>query len=637
MASKRYEYTPLAWRRDIRLLRLHPASGPDDPELSVDLVPMFLDIAPSFCALSYAWGDPLPKREINCSGRRAEIGSNLFSALYHLRQHQAPDESPLIWADALCINQDDTAERESQVRMMGDIYAKASTTVIWLGDADDHVARAFDWLRRFSNIWESLKESFDIPDFIDLTKRRELEAIFAQSDNAEARDALRAVFGEEMSPAKAFEDIWALLRRPWFMRKWVIQEVVKSQNHSMVFIAGKRWMDWMDFHFWFEFLSLNLFTRDVFLFSCPWGHNVGAHEDTNPQSFFARGQILAHTFVSTEMPLSHLLAITAMFKCADPRDHIISLLGIAQDSSRFKDLIDYNTSTDDLYRRLTCAHLTTGLTLKILWSTHTIVPVDRRRRSSWIPNIEEMASRSALSDVLNLTSGWWKMANASRSTKVKAAASRNSLLIKGRIIDVVEQLGRDMTVFCELLPIRDLCFTAENKRVIGIWTDWHNECQMIAESAGQGERGLVDTMLIEDLMILRRADILATAKKDFLAYRRFLATLAAAPDEPTWLETKESMDIDLLRSMRVIESFHSNMLLRRFGRTRYGRIGWMPLVAEEGDHICVFDGMEFPYVIRQMRGSDGKYVLVGDCLIPSLMNGEAMELPGVESIIITLE
>lgn len=62
----------------------------------------------------------------------------------------------------------------------------------------------------------------------------------------------------------------------------------------------------------------------------------------------------------------------------------------------------------------------------------------------------------------------------------------------------------------------------------------------------------------------------------------------------------------------------------------------MPLVVEEGDCICVFDGMELPYTVRPRQGLEGNYVLVGDCYIPSLMNGEAMELPGVESVIITL-
>lgn len=634
MAAERYKYTPLAWNRQIRLLRLHRASGPDDQELSVDLVPIFLDAAPPFEALSYAWGDKLPKYEILCSGRRAEIGSSLFSALYHLRRHQAPGGRKWIWADALCINQNDTDERESQVRMMGDIYATASITVIWLGDADDHVKQAFHWLRRFSNIWEPLMKSLEMSEFLSLRDGTELEARFAENDNAEAHDILRAAFDDEMGRAKAFEDIWFLLRRPWFMRKWVIQEVVKSQDHEMVLVSGAEWTYWVHLKSWFDFLEVNDRLKSGFVSSCPWGVDFHTHDDTNTHSDFRRGSILGRSLPHEEVPLARLLVTTAMFKCADPRDHIISLLGIAWDSSFFKDLIDYNTSTDDLYCRLTCAHLTNSRTLRILWSTHAIVPVDRRRTSSWIPNMEEMASRSALSDFFNLNM-LRKMGNACQSTEIQATASGNSLLIKGRIIDSIEHLGPDMTVFPELQYPRDWSFTTENKRVRGVWLKWLNECQSMAESAGQDHRGLIDGMLAN--VVDTRADAVVAAKQNFLAYQQIEATLANAPDEVTWLKTIESMDSDVRRSMLVIEAHRWHMLFRRFGRTRYNRIGWMPLVAEEGDHICVFDGMELPYAVRQRQGSKGSYALVGDCLIPSLMNGEAMELPGAESVIITLE
>lgn len=636
MASERYTYTPLAWSRQIRLLRLHPASSPDDQELSVDLVPILLDSAPSFEALSYAWGEALPKYEILCSGRRAEIGASLFSALYHLRGHQPPGRSPWIWADALCINQDDTAERESQVRMMGDIYATASITVIWLGDADDHVTRAFDRLRRFSHIWKYLTESLNISDYITLTAGKELEARLAQNDNSEAHKIMQDTFGDATSRDKAFEDIWMLLRRAWFTRKWVIQEVAKSQDHRMVLLAGEEWTDWVHLKFWFEFLDNSGHWRSMFVSSCPWGVDFDVHDDTNTHSVLSRGAILARTFRYEDNPLSRLLATTAMFKCADPRDHIISLLGIAGNSSMFKDLIDYNTSTDDLYSRLTCAHLTNGLNLRILWSTHTIVPVDRRRTSSWIPNVEEMASRSALSNLNNFC-GLGKMGNACQRTEIQATVNGKSLLIKGRIIDIIEQLGTDMTVFPELKYPRDWDSLWESEQKRGVWFHWLNECQTMAELAGQDERGLIDTMVVENFFERTRADVIEAAKKNFSGYQRIHATLATAPDESTWLKALNSMDSDMFRSVAVISGCHRNLLSRRFGRTRYSRIGWMPLVAEEGDHICVFDGMELPYAVRQRPGSEGNYVLVGDCLIPSLMNGEAMELPGVESAIITLD
>ncbi|KAG5807705.1 hypothetical protein H9Q74_007679 [Fusarium xylarioides] len=41
-----------------------------------------------------------------------------------------------LWIDAICINQDDIAERNSQVAMMSQIYGSARCVVAWLGEED---------------------------------------------------------------------------------------------------------------------------------------------------------------------------------------------------------------------------------------------------------------------------------------------------------------------------------------------------------------------------------------------------------------------------------------------------------------------------------------------------------------------
>ncbi|KAK4647909.1 uncharacterized protein QC761_105550 [Podospora bellae-mahoneyi] len=51
-------------------------------------------------------------------------------ALLHLRSSSHPIK---IWADAICINQSDTAERNRQVSLMSFIYTRAGYAVVWLG------------------------------------------------------------------------------------------------------------------------------------------------------------------------------------------------------------------------------------------------------------------------------------------------------------------------------------------------------------------------------------------------------------------------------------------------------------------------------------------------------------------------
>jgi len=40
----------------------------------------------------------------------------------------------VLWVDALCINQDDTKEKEVQVSLMSDIYSKTNRGLLWLGE-----------------------------------------------------------------------------------------------------------------------------------------------------------------------------------------------------------------------------------------------------------------------------------------------------------------------------------------------------------------------------------------------------------------------------------------------------------------------------------------------------------------------
>ncbi len=42
----------------------------------------------------------------------------------------------LLWADQICINQDDIEERNHQIEFMREIYANARRTLIWIGDSD---------------------------------------------------------------------------------------------------------------------------------------------------------------------------------------------------------------------------------------------------------------------------------------------------------------------------------------------------------------------------------------------------------------------------------------------------------------------------------------------------------------------
>jgi len=64
-----------------------------------------------FTALSYIWGDESNTRAIVSNGHAVSVTANLQAALREFRTGREFSGHFKLWADALCINQNDLAER----------------------------------------------------------------------------------------------------------------------------------------------------------------------------------------------------------------------------------------------------------------------------------------------------------------------------------------------------------------------------------------------------------------------------------------------------------------------------------------------------------------------------------------------
>lgn len=62
---------------------------------------------------------------------------------------------------------------------------------------------------------------------------------------------------------------------------------------------------------------------------------------------------------------------------------------------------------------------------------------------------------------------------------------------------------------------------------------------------------------------------------------------------------------------------------RRLFLTANASLGLGPHGMRGGDVVCVLSGGEVPFVLRPMAG--GYFVLVGECYVGGLMEGEAIE------------
>ncbi|KAK3634539.1 hypothetical protein LTR56_015268 [Elasticomyces elasticus] len=146
-------YEPLdEIRREIRLLRILPSID-RAATVDVELLTTSLDLDSTlpYSALSYVWGDARTKEAIRIDGTWFEIGESLANAFKHVRQET---RDVILWADAICINQEDIPERNHQVSMMGSLYRQATKVIAWLGTTGDDSDLALEFIIHWARFSE---------------------------------------------------------------------------------------------------------------------------------------------------------------------------------------------------------------------------------------------------------------------------------------------------------------------------------------------------------------------------------------------------------------------------------------------------------------------------------------------------
>ncbi|THV51616.1 hypothetical protein BGAL_0105g00010 [Botrytis galanthina] len=118
----------------IRILDILPHGGTDNTlPICCDITVVALSNNPQYEALSYCWGESNETVDIEVAGNPRSITTNLQAALRHLR---LPNRKRSVWIDQLCVNQDDNEERLSQVHLMYNVYSQCNRCLAWLGEID---------------------------------------------------------------------------------------------------------------------------------------------------------------------------------------------------------------------------------------------------------------------------------------------------------------------------------------------------------------------------------------------------------------------------------------------------------------------------------------------------------------------
>ncbi|KAI0111930.1 heterokaryon incompatibility protein-domain-containing protein [Daldinia grandis] len=394
--SPGYPYQELSGT-DIRLVRILPGDDPDGIECLVDLVP--LSSKPDYHALSYVWGDPSDPRTITLNGRPFDITGNFHEVLRQFRQFGRLDDylTDYIWADAICINQDDAVEKSREVPRMAEIYKSAMHVPIWLGPCAPSTGKSHlgKLLRKttsnksFSSevppleiIIKPTAAAISTEDDVieDIMQKFSSFLGLMPADSCDDEKVLRSVFGSSYNAL--IETTANILVNPWFSRTWTIQEACISP--SPTFYIGRHHI----LEGKLEILTNTLTAIYKPLLITTGSKRMKAIQRIQDMFLSVNGDFYS-PFNPSEMTTPEVFArllVEAQDKeSQDPRDQIYGILGLLKFLGKdipAELMPDYNEPYEDLYWKCTAYVLGSTGDLRLLGCIASELEIGTR--PSWV-------------------------------------------------------------------------------------------------------------------------------------------------------------------------------------------------------------------------------------------------------------
>jgi hypothetical protein len=565
LCSLPFQFKPLQ-DGHIRLLDLHDAIIHNDILVGFKLVTVPLCSAPTYEALSYCWGSTdLCTGIVISAGRNRQsvyrVTEHLATFLHNILVVQRPAEDRLgyVWMDQICINQDDVAERNAQVRRMADIYKSATRVIVWLGQNS-----AFN------------EETLDITINADLHMKWRGKPFL---------DWLR---------------IWAVFGRPWFFRQWVFQEAVFAQHLWFMLDTGLETLS--------ALLDLGRLLDD---FSDEeraqkFAHKYNFAADLNRNLLYwiedyARG------INSDYEELMELLCGLSDLECQDQRDKVFSLIGFAGDMLP-ADFVDYDCPAASIFQKLT-RHLVleTGSLTVITF----IYSDSMKRRPSWVPFWKEDVNHGLSSNLEN------QAASLDRKWRPSLMVVENELNVSGRVIDLIaaevpsfppnagQYLINKHIASVLRRPYHEACALIGHIQKIELTGNTSSEEQwdLTPEPVTGSPPGILRSSFSHffNTIFISKEEI----ESDFSTL------IQGSNDEQALARLVGLMEISL----------HVNCMLLVLGSGRLGLVKDADGDPQVGDAIAILHGLDVPCILRKSEDDKG-WLFVKEIYIHDIMHGE---------------
>lgn len=581
-----YEYRPLSSNTSFRVLRLAPGEGEDIPSCS--LVEVFLNEPPSYEALSYVWGKVSRTESVSCEGKRLLVTESLNKALRALRNPAFPR---FLWADGLCINQDDLQERAQQVSVMREIYEKARRGILWLGEESDAIAKAYTFIDKVTlKLCEYLDE---LEDVYDRDVCHQILQKAAAEFDIQARQVLQILFDNA-----------------WFHRAWVFQEVVCASQP--VIQCGQNQIDFSIF----SLFAVIVYANGLIPFLSSGQSRSALHRLTMMDTVkrrYERGH---------REPLFQLLLATRGSLAHDKRDFLFSFAGIATGDRPLPYHADYVKSWENWYTDFAEHVIRSDIGLEILSQCHF-----RNDRDTNIPSwVPDWSSSATIPFQMNHPSRIFNAGGLNKAIQETSVVG-GKLLVSGYIFDKICSLGNAEVPSCVSNLDDSSDEDWETKSLV--FCEIVQECIEIVKTSRLYQsspdliwQALWRTLVGEQSHGIQNNEPVQPAFENGITYLR-----------PLIFSNISSIDIEVIRLRSALRSdvyraMQRTMFHRRFALTESGHIGWVPETAEVEDNVAVFLGLGMPVTLRPCGSAD--HLNVGECFVHGIMDGEVLQVPSLD-------
>ncbi|KAI2624220.1 heterokaryon incompatibility protein-domain-containing protein [Hypoxylon sp. NC1633] len=578
---------------EIRLLRICPGDDNEPVAVSTMIVPLSWR-CPPFIALSYCWGDPAITERITVNGSPMNATVNLVMALRQLRAfHNSPDKLPYrsaktyLWIDAICINQTDIEEKNSQVPLMAGIYSSATHVLVWLGAGDEGTDRFMHWLQ----------SSWKLP----IISFRRSEYVL-----------------DKPAPDDLYWLSLTILLRNWFSRIWVVQEAVLAKKDPLV-ICGSKTIPLEHLAGCLEAISIDYGWMGL----RPPTPNIKPLLEQYIKSFDDPGDVFQQFLVNQTRlagiigmrsspsvrwlyaTLEQALLDTIYHEATNTRDKVYGLLGIINEESRSRIKVDYNLEHWQVGLQAIVSNCTTSdfLTVAIAQRHRAVFDLDSSH-PSWLPDFtHKMDLSSSLFSLPNL----WKHWRAPHHIKI--SPDHRVLTTPGTVIDTVHAKKLlDFDPYEDQESLQEIERIARTSRTVSLSAD-HPLYSLRHNLDVEIWAILLLNSAVRHLGDLSRDDMI---KK----YRSIYNSLVQGnpQDRPERLTNLDALSDWYWTDEATLALFAKEMcrLTRNlsFIATSAGFLGVGPRELEYGDKIVILDGTNLMVALRPRRITEPREMVI---------------------------